>query len=88
MSKIKKAAALKYENGYEAPLVTAAGLGYVADEIIKRAEENEVPVVYDEQLADLLNNVDVGQYIPYELYDAVAEVIAYIIDMNEKAKGR
>lgn len=88
MGKVKKAAALKYENGYEAPLVTAAGMGCVADRIIEKAKESDVPVVYNKQLADLLNNVDVGQYIPLELYDAVAEVIAYIMDIDKIVKSR
>lgn len=84
----KKAAALKYEGNYDAPIVTAAGIGYVADKILEEAEKSEVPVVYNKELADLLTNVDVGSYIPSELYDAVAEVIAYIMDMDKLLDGR
>jgi flagellar biosynthesis protein len=83
MNKKKKAAALKYEHGYSAPVVTAAGMGYVADKIIERAEENNVPIVYDEELSSLLNNVDVGDAIPFELYNAVAKVIAYVMDVDK-----
>lgn len=83
MNKKKKAAALKYEHGYTAPVVTAAGMGYVADRIIERAEENNVPIVYDEELSSLLNNVDVGDAIPFELYNAVAKVIAYVMDVDK-----
>lgn len=83
MNKKKKAAALKYEQGYTAPVVTAAGMGYVADKIIERAEENNVPIVYDEELSNLLNNVDVGDAIPFELYNAVAKVIAYVMDVDK-----
>ena len=60
MRKINKAAALKYESNYDAPVVTAAGIGYIADKIIEKAEENDVPVVVNEELANLLGNVDVG----------------------------
>lgn len=83
MNKRKKAAALKYDNGYSAPVVTAAGMGHVADKIIERAEENNVPIVYDEELSSLLSNVDVGDAIPFELYNAVAKVIAYVMDVDK-----
>ncbi|MTK14304.1 MAG: flagellar biogenesis protein [Clostridiaceae bacterium] len=83
MNKKKKAAALKYEHGYSAPVVTAAGMGCVADKIIERAEENNVPIVYDEELSSLLSNVDVGDAIPFELYNAVAKVIAYVMDVDK-----
>jgi len=86
MNKRKKAAALKYEQGYQAPMVTAAGMGHVADKILQNAEENNVPIVYDEQLSNLLTNVDVGEAIPFELYDAVAKVIAYVMDIDKNMK--
>ncbi len=84
----KKAAALKYEKNYDAPIVSAAGMGHIADKIIEEAKKNEVPVVYNKELAELLTNVDVGSYIPEELYNAVAEVIAYIMDVDKLANGR
>lgn len=84
----RKAAALKYELNYDAPIVTAAGMGYIADKIIEEAENNEVPIVYNKELAELLTNVDVGSYIPQELYSAVAEVIAYIMDIDRMADRR
>lgn len=86
--KRKKAIALKYEMNYEAPIVTAAGMGIVADKIIEEAEKSEVPVVYNKELAELLTNVDVGSSIPTELYEAVAEVIAYVMDVDKLADGR
>lgn len=80
----KKAAALKYDDGYEAPIVSAAGVGQIADNILEKASEANVPVVYDKELADLLVNIDVGDSIPFELYDAVARVIAYIVGVDDK----
>ena len=79
----KKAAALKYDGGYNAPVVTATGMGYIADKIVEKAQQENVPIVYDEELANLLTSVDIGDSIPYELYDVVAKVIAYIIDIDE-----
>lgn len=87
MDKRKKAAALEYESSYEAPVVTATGMGEVADRIIKKAKENNVPVVYNKELADLLSSVDIGDSIPQELYEAVAKVIAYVMNIDE-ASGR
>lgn len=87
MNQRRKAAALKYEMNFEAPVVTAAGVGKIADNIIDRAKDNDVPIVYNKELANLLCNVDVGDSIPPDLYEAVAHVIAYITDID-KSKER
>ena len=86
MKKIRKAAAIKYEQGYDVPIVTAAGMGYIADKILEKAEESKVAIVKNEELANLLSNVDVGSEIPVEIYDAIAKVIAYVIDIDELMK--
>lgn len=78
----KKAAALKYDVDYESPIVSAAGIGQIADNILKKAEESNVPIVYDKELANLLVNINIGDNIPFELYDAVAKVIAYVVDID------
>ena len=59
-------------------------MGQIAENIIAKAEENKVPIVYNKELADLLCNVDINDAIPPELYEAVASVIAYITDLDEK----
>jgi flagellar biosynthesis protein len=84
----RKAAALKYDKGYDAPIVTAAGIGLIADKIIEKANENKVPVVENKELANLLTNVEVGDAIPYELYEVVAQVIAYVTDIDKLMDGR
>lgn len=88
MNKNKKAAAIKYEESYTAPIVTASGMGYIADKIIEKAGESNIPIVYDNELTELLCNVDIGDDIPYELYDAVAKVIAYVMDIDKKVSGK
>ncbi|WP_291583397.1 EscU/YscU/HrcU family type III secretion system export apparatus switch protein [Clostridium sp. UBA6640] len=88
MKNVKKAAAVKYDYGATAPKVTAVGMGHIADKILEKAEENEVPVVENEELANLLTNVDVGDEIPLELYDVVAKVIAYVMDIDNRMKSR
>jgi flagellar biosynthesis protein len=88
MREKRKAAALKYDKGYSAPIVTAAGIGQIADKIIEKARENKVPVVENKELANLLTNVDVGDSIPYELYEVVAHVIAYVTDIDKLMDSR
>ena len=52
MKKVKKATAIKYEQGYDVPIVTAAGMGYIADKILQKAKENRVAIVENEELAN------------------------------------
>lgn len=69
MFRIKRAAALKYEENIVAPIVTASGMGHIADKIIEKAEENDVLIVYNKELMDLLCNVDVGEYITADIFN-------------------
>ncbi len=73
------AVALRYTAGEMAPRVVAKGQDSLA-EIIKRiARENRVPVLENKPLARALHKVaEVGAFIPDELYQAVAEVLAYV----------
>jgi len=84
MKQRKKAVALKYELNNEATIVTAAGMGPIADKIIEKAEDSDVPVVYNKELTDLLSNVDIGKEIPEDLYEAVAYIIAFVTDLDKK----
>lgn len=76
------AAALKYDA--EVPKVVASGSGYLAERIIARASESRVPLHEDEELAQALNTIAIGEEIPVELYVAVAKVLAwvYMVDRN------
>jgi flagellar biosynthesis protein FlhB len=80
------AIALRYHGGsMTAPKVVAKGAGYIADKIKKRAYANGVPVVENRPLAQaLFKVVDVGDLIPLELYQAVAEVLAYVYRLHGK----
>jgi flagellar biosynthesis protein len=71
-----KAIALQYD-GENAPTVTAAGEGAVAEEIIRIAREHGVPLKEDVMLAALLSELELGEEIPPVLYRVIAEVIAY-----------
>lgn len=85
--KAKTAVALAYEPGDAAPKILATGKGEVAERIIKTAEENDVPFYKDNKLAETLSKLEIGDTIPPELYDVVAEILVFVDDMDRmKAK--
>ena len=77
------AVALRYD-GKRAPVVTAIGHGLVAEEILRLAEEHDVPLYEDIELAGVLASMDLYQEIPVELYLAVARVIAFAYQLSGK----
>ena len=82
---VKEAVALEYDSGISAPTVVAAGRGHVAENIIKKAREYNVPIHADAELAHALNALQIGQEIPAELYTVVAQVLLYVKDIDEKS---
>jgi len=84
--KLKKAAALTYEAGDDAPRITALGKGEIAHRIIETAKKNDVPIFEDSSLVDALLQLDIGRQIPPELYTVVAEVLVYVSKID-KLKG-
>lgn len=83
----KKAVALLYEPGNQAPQVVAAGQGKLADKIIDTAKENDVPLYKDTDLTETLLKLDIGDCIPPELYGVVAEILVYV-DKMDKIKSK
>ncbi len=81
----KTAVALSYEEGDQAPKILATGKGYVAEKIIEAAKEGNVPVHKDEKLAGTLSKLEIGDYIPKELYGVVAEILVFV-DRVESVK--
>ena len=88
--KVKTAVALGYdpnENG--APVVLASGKGALAEKIIEQAQENKIPVHEDSKLADTLSKLEIGEMIPPELYEVVAEILVFVDAMDRiKAKDK
>lgn len=80
----KKAVALQYD-GLGAPRLTAKGQAEVAERIIALAEEHQVPLYEDADLAAALAHLDLGEEIPELLYLAIAEVLAFVYDLKNKA---
>ena len=80
------AVAILYDKSkYEAPIVIAKGADYLAARIKNVARENDIEIVENKPLARMLyHNVDVGMQIPPELYQTVAEVLAYVYNIKGK----
>ena len=78
----KTAVALAYNPEEAAPKIIASGKGYLADKILQKANQNKIPVHKDEQLASTLSKLDVGDYIPPELYEVVSEVLLFVDNMD------
>ena len=81
---LKKAIALTYKEGQYAPLVVAKGRGVSAEAIIACAREAGVYVHEAPALVSLLMQIDIDQYIPAELYYAVAELLAWIYRLENR----
>lgn len=79
----RKAVALSYDPTDHAPQVIAGGKGAIADRIIEQAKEHDVPLYADKGLAETLLKLDVGDYIPPELYGVVAEILVYVDKMDK-----
>jgi len=82
-SKVKTAIALEYDPEKEAPVVIASGRGELAERIIEKAKENKVPVHQDGELAETLSKLEIGEMIPPELYEVVAEILVFVDSMDK-----
>ncbi len=82
----KSAVALHYDEK-SAPRITAKGRGEIAEKIIALAEQHNIPLHEDRELAALLAQLDLGDEIPRELYLAVAEVLAFAYMLTGKFPG-
>lgn len=86
-NKPKQAIALAYEPGDEAPKILATGKGELAERIIEKAKEADVPLYRDDKLADTLSRLEIGDMIPPELYKVVAEILVFVDEMD-KLRGK
>ena len=79
------AIALKYDTDkMMAPKVIAKGAGFIAEKIKIIAEKNEIPVLEHKSLArTLFKSVELGEFIPVNLYRAVAEILAYVYNLKK-----
>lgn len=85
--KPKQAIALSYDPSDDAPKVVASGRGILAEKIIEKAQEFDVPIHKDDKLADTLSRLEIGEMIPPELYEVVAEILIFV-DSMDKLKSK
>ncbi len=79
---VKTAVALAYNPGDVAPTILATGKGELAEKIIEKAKESDVPLYKDNKLAATLSKLEIGDTIPPELYEVVAEILVFVDDME------
>ena len=85
----KQAVALNYEQqSGGAPKVVASGRGEIAQKILAAARQAGVDIVEDPDLLEVLGKVPVGQEIPPQLFQAVAEVLAFVYQANNRFAAR
>lgn len=80
------AVAIKYDKDVsDAPVVIAKGADYLANKIKETAKEHEIEIVENKPVARMLyHNVEIGEQIPPELYQMVAEILAYVYGLKNK----
>lgn len=81
----KSAISLKYNPTSDiAPKVTAKGKGLVAENIVALAKQHNIPVKEDPDMVEVLSQVEVNQEIPPAVYNVVAELLAFVYQVNKK----
>lgn len=82
----KSAVALRYTPGEaEAPRVIAKGQGHIAEKIMEQAKEHGVPVQQDPSLVEVLSSLELNEQIPVELYQVVAEILAFVYQTDQRS---
>ena len=83
-----RVAALRYDHPKDrAPKLVARGEGYVAEKILALAKEHGIPIHEDRELVEVLSRLDLEEDIPGEVYQVVAEILAFLYRAHLKAGG-
>lgn len=80
---VPAAVALKYD-GERAPIISATGTWELAEEIIRIARENDIPLYENAELAEILARLSLNEEIPEELYRVIAEILAFAFHIRGK----
>ena len=87
--KLKEVVALKYIDGDSAPKVVASGKGQIAEKILEIADKSHVPIQENAELAHVLSALSIGDEIPPELYEIIAQILVFVSDLDKlKGEGR
>jgi flagellar biosynthesis protein len=82
---VREAVVLEYDPSRGVPEVVAQGRGHVAERIIEIAEESKIPIHENPELALMLNMLNIGDQIPPELYQVVAQVLIYVAEVDKNS---
>ena len=83
----KRAAALRYPEGFPAPFLVCKGTGRLADRMTELAAELGIPLVFEPETAHILSLQEVGTYIPPETYGVIAAVFAFLKENEVHGKN-
>lgn len=86
MTSKRKAVALKYIEGTEAPVILAKGQGRTADFMLEEAEKQGIPVTQDKILVDMLGLSSAGDIVPENTWQALAVIFSFILSQDDKEK--
>ena len=85
----RAAVALRYDlEKDKAPFIIATGQGTVAEEIVRVAEENKIPLYEDRNLVQLLSKIEIDTEVPPTLYVLVAQVLFFVYKLDKMAEKR
>lgn len=81
---LKKTVALKYDHTKDdAPKIIASGKGSLAEKILKKAKEKNIPIKENKDVVQVLAELNVGDEIPEELYTIIAEILSFFYDLED-----
>ena len=81
---MSKAVALQYSKDLPAPFITASGKGLLAERMLRIAEDEGIPIEKRDDLAEVLFTLEIGTFIPEELYEVIAQLYVTIADVQEE----
>jgi len=84
----QKAIAIKYNPDEVAPKILAKGSGVIAEKILENAQNSDVVIHKDAALAEDLTRLDIGDHIPPELYEVVAQILVFINDLDRQESAK
>ncbi|MCL2839622.1 MAG: EscU/YscU/HrcU family type III secretion system export apparatus switch protein [Defluviitaleaceae bacterium] len=84
----QKAVAIKYNPDEVAPKILAKGAGFIAEKILENAQNSDVVIHKDAALAEDLTRLDIGDHIPPDLYEVVAQILVFINDLDKQETAK
>lgn len=88
LHKRQKAIAVQYNPDDIAPKILARGAGVIAEKILENAQTSEITVHKDAALVEDLTRLDLGEFIPPDLYEAVAQILVFISNLDREEQRK